>query len=252
VPLLGFDAVTLTGRIGVPARDAASLHSQRQLSALATAAGVAIGLIKRAHIGITRWTLPWLQIERFHTFFAKSKPTVLISFMDGSLVWSNRHHQSVTLMPSGAVHPIFARSNSDDLSAVALEPRRKQSTSPLAAYGLLRFARNDDFACARATKQPDGQISKNLSSSSRKNIPLNPSGKSALWVARLTRYEGRCARHERAVGCGGRDGALDETRLLRTTKSCGPGAPVLAPSFVGHVPDEVTVARKPVTGESTK
>jgi hypothetical protein len=28
--------------------------------------------------------------------------------MDGSLVWSNQHHQSGTLMPSGAVHPIFA------------------------------------------------------------------------------------------------------------------------------------------------
>jgi hypothetical protein len=28
--------------------------------------------------------------------------------MDGSLVWSNRYHQSGTLMPSGAVHPIFA------------------------------------------------------------------------------------------------------------------------------------------------
>jgi hypothetical protein len=27
--------------------------------------------------------------------------------MDGSLVWSNRHHQSGTLMPSGAVHPII-------------------------------------------------------------------------------------------------------------------------------------------------
>jgi hypothetical protein len=33
---------------------------------------------------------------------------VLISLMDGSLVWSNRYHQSGTLMPSGAVHPIFA------------------------------------------------------------------------------------------------------------------------------------------------
>jgi hypothetical protein len=27
--------------------------------------------------------------------------------MDGSLVWSNRHHQSGTMMPSGAVHPII-------------------------------------------------------------------------------------------------------------------------------------------------
>jgi hypothetical protein len=28
--------------------------------------------------------------------------------MDGPLVWSNQHHQSGTLMPSGAVHTIFA------------------------------------------------------------------------------------------------------------------------------------------------
>src|SRR6266446_355615 len=32
---------------------------------------------------------------------------MLISPMDGSLVWSNRYHQSGTLMPSGAVHPII-------------------------------------------------------------------------------------------------------------------------------------------------
>src|SRR6476660_1208812 len=43
-----------------------------------------------------------------------------------------------------------------------------------------RFARNDDLRAAAATKQPDGQISKNLSSPRAKNIPLNPSGKSAL------------------------------------------------------------------------
>jgi hypothetical protein len=33
---------------------------------------------------------------------------MLISFMDGSLVWSNRYHQSGTQMPLGAVHPIIA------------------------------------------------------------------------------------------------------------------------------------------------
>jgi hypothetical protein len=31
-----------------------------------------------------------------------------------------------------------------------------------------------------AAKQPDGQISKNLSSPLRKNIPLSPSGKSLI------------------------------------------------------------------------
>jgi hypothetical protein len=36
-------------------------------------------------------------------------------------------------------------------------------------------------SCTRAaTKQPDGQISKNLSSPRAKNIPLNPSGKSVI------------------------------------------------------------------------
>ena len=100
--------------------------------------------------------------------------------------------------------------------------------SPLAGYGSLppslfelwltcRLARNDDVAAPR-----------------------------------LTRYEGRCARHERAVGCGGRDGALDETHLSRTAKSCGPGAPVLALSSQQQELLRVTVARKPVTGESAK
>ncbi|HEV3501098.1 MAG TPA: hypothetical protein VGZ92_12315, partial [Bradyrhizobium sp.] len=50
----------------------------------------------------------------WNTFFAKSKPIVLIFFMDGPLVWSNQHHQSGTLMPSGAVHTIFARSGADE------------------------------------------------------------------------------------------------------------------------------------------
>jgi len=38
---------------------------------------------------------------------------------------------------------------------------------------------------------PDGQIAKKLSSPARKNIPLNPSGKSDVGLARLTRQEGR-------------------------------------------------------------
>jgi hypothetical protein len=47
-------------------------------------------------------------------------------------------------------------------------------------YGLLRFACNNDVEATCAAKHPDGQISKNLSSPATKNIPLNPSGKSAL------------------------------------------------------------------------
>jgi hypothetical protein len=47
-------------------------------------------------------------------------------------------------------------------------------------YGLLRFARNDDVEAVDAAKQPDGQITKSMSSPSHKNIPLNPSGKSVI------------------------------------------------------------------------
>jgi hypothetical protein len=46
--------------------------------------------------------------------------------------------------------------------------------------GLPNAPIRDDVAALGATKQPDGQISKILSSPARKNIPLNPSGKSAL------------------------------------------------------------------------
>jgi hypothetical protein len=46
---------------------------------------------------------------------------------------------------------------------------------------------------AAATKQPDGQISKKLSSPRAKNIPLNPSGKSALPTRPSHPNEGRIA-----------------------------------------------------------
>jgi hypothetical protein len=45
---------------------------------------------------------------------------------------------------------------------------------------LRRIARNHEHAFSPATKQPDGQITKSLSSPWRKNILLNPSGKSPL------------------------------------------------------------------------
>jgi hypothetical protein len=44
----------------------------------------------------------------------------------------------------------------------------------------LRFGRNDDVDALGATQQPDGQISKSLSSRRVKNIPLSPSGKSVI------------------------------------------------------------------------
>ena len=46
------------------------------------------------------------------------------------------------------------------------------------------------------------------------------------------------------------DAPNDERRRSRTAKSCGPDAPVLASSL--WIRSQATVARKPVTGESTK
>jgi hypothetical protein len=120
-------------------------------------------------------------------------------------------------------------------------------------------------------KQPVGQISKNLSSPADKNISLNPSGKSPLQARPIPPEKGRIAsRHERAVGCDGRDsvgramrsqggssrersagartndaanrlrqnspdgtrpGKTFGVRWSRTAKSCGPGAPMLASSL---------------------
>ena len=48
------------------------------------------------------------------------------------------------------------------------------------ANGLLRFTRNDENGIPCATNWHDGQITKNLSTPSRKNIPLNVSGKSVI------------------------------------------------------------------------
>jgi hypothetical protein len=49
-------------------------------------------------------------------------------------------------------------------------------------YGLRCFARNDEVGSSDATKELDGQITKSLSTPSHKNIPLNPSGKSMLFL----------------------------------------------------------------------
>src|SRR5260370_42039826 len=57
-----------------------------------------------------------------------------------------------------------------------------------------------------AANQPDGQITKSLSSPSGKNSSLLPSGKSALGLLPSRPARGACARHERGAGCGGRGG----------------------------------------------
>ena len=71
---------------------------------------------------------------------------------------------------------------------------------------LLRLARKRNLETKARQINPTGKSLKTLSSPFRKNIPLNPSGKSMLWlrVSHPMRGAGR-DRHERAVGCGGRE-----------------------------------------------
>jgi len=52
------------------------------------------------------------------------------------------------------------------------------------------------------------------------------------WFARLL-HRGACARHERGVGCGGREWRARRARRTRTAKPCGPDAPTLASSSWG-------------------
>jgi len=120
-------------------------------------------------------------------------------------------------------------------------------------YGLLRCTGNDDVAGMGATKQPDGQISKNLSSPSLKNIPLNPSGKSALRLRASHPMRGALRNVTNARWDAVDAAAMqDELGLLRTAKSCGPGAPVLALSFARSKLLGDDGGNKPVTGESSK
>ena len=97
------------------------------------------------------------------------------------------------------------------LSAIAHSDGEAIHLSPLRRYGLLRgarhrarfarpFARNDDVEASGATKQPAGQISKNLSSPLSKNIPLSSSGKSALPARAVSPDERDGSRSSRTCG----------------------------------------------------
>ena len=74
-----------------------------------------------------------------------------------------------------------------------------------------------------------GKSVKNLSSPSRKNIPLSFSAQISGITPPVSRQmRGVGHRHERAVRCDGRESATRRARWKRTAKSCGSGAAVLA------------------------
>jgi hypothetical protein len=108
-----------------------------------------------------------------------------------------------------------------------------------------------------ATNQPDGQITKILSISSRQNISLNPPGKSvilicasrpirgALRTSRTLRWDAVDARRGERRACELADGEVVWSwRPDAWRQACG--------NFLFEKFLEVTVAKKPVTGESTK
>jgi hypothetical protein len=73
------------------------------------------------------------------------------------------------------------------------------------------LAGNDEVDGMGATKQPDGQISQNLSIPLTKNIPLSSSGKSVVLICPSCPTGGALRNvTKRAVGCGGREGHEDE------------------------------------------
>jgi hypothetical protein len=100
---------------------------------------------------------------------------------------------------------------------------------------------------------PTGKSAKVCLVSSRKIFRLTHRANQRYQLARLTRQEGRLAivtnvRWD-AVDA---DVTTDDRGFSRTVKSCGPGAPMLALSSQQQELLRATVARKPVTGESSK
>jgi hypothetical protein len=91
-----------------------------------------------------------------------------------------------------------------------------------------RFVGNDNVEALGATNQPDGQITKNLSTPSRKNIPLNPSGKSALLACASHPMRGALRNVTNARWDAVDAKCATDECVTRTAKSCGPGAAVLA------------------------
>jgi len=93
----------------------------------------------------------------------------------------------------------------------------------MAGYGLrlthptklLRRARKRNLAAGPRQNNPPGKSLKFMSSRLAKNIPLNMSGKSVIYLRASHPMRGAARdRHERAVGCGGRE-------ALRTTSAGG-------------------------------
>ena len=148
----------------------------------------------------------------------------------------------------------------------AVIPRRPIATMPAESMLAIDGVRSpfwclrldDCFASRAMTKvrivSPTGKSPKTCPSPLRKNIPLSPSGKSVATSSRASRAHKRGVghRHERwARDAVDAKVATDERGLMRTAKSCGPDAPMLA-SSLREVIRRSDGGKKAVTGESSK
>ncbi len=115
----------------------------------------------------------------------------------------------------------------------------------IAKRSLRRLTRKRNLALRLRHNNPTGKSPKSLSSPAAKNIPLSPSGKSVIWIrpSHPMRGAGR-DRHERAVGCGGRE-SLRKTNAGRRGRR---SRVVPTPRRWRQVRENIsraTVARKP-------
>jgi len=121
-------------------------------------------------------------------------------------------------------------------------------------HGLRRLARNDKLPISAATNQPDGQITSDFQKSCQdpesKIFRLTRRANQRYWFARLTRREGRCARHDTR-------GGMRWTRALRRTNARSRGRQGVwfwhrgaGVKFPGSFPG-ATAASKPFAGKST-
>jgi hypothetical protein len=87
----------------------------------------------------------------------------------------------------------------------------------------------------RAIPRPDGQIT-SCTARPPVQLPLKkysgfPKEQITSYILAVPSHRGAARdRHERGAGCGGRVGAFDEQRWMRTAKSCGPDVSTLASS----------------------
>jgi hypothetical protein len=114
----------------------------------------------------------------------------------------------------------------------------------------IQWKRNRTLSAATA-RLPDGQITgSSVQPRFAKYFGFAPTQITSLVPPSCSTKGAARDRHGRGTGCNGRGWRERRTRASRTAKSCGSDAPMLASSWRSD--PAMTVARKPVTGKSTK